>query len=267
MTAVPARPNAHFADLARAEWTKFRSVRSTLWSVVVIVVVTVATGVLGSVATTADMDAADRAKVAADPVAVIFGGAGFGLMGICVLGVLAVTAEFSSGTIRAGVLACPSRTPLLAAKVAVFAAASFAVGEAVGFASYLVGSAVLEHRGVHVSLGGPGVFREVAGFGLFLMMLGLFSLGIGALVRHTAGSLTVALGNFVVLETLGSLLPGDVGRHVNGYLPTNAGELILQSDHQPHAVLSAWQGFGVFTLWTAALLLAAAVSFKRRDVT
>ena len=257
----------HFGDLARAEWTKFRSVRSTLWSAVVIVVVTVATGVLGSVAGTSHLDAAGRAKIVADPAAVVFGGAGFGLLGICVLGVLAVTAEFSTGTIRASVLACPRRTPLLAAKVAVFAAATLVVGEAVGFVTFLTGAAVLRHRGADVSLTGPGVLREVAGYGLFLTMLGLFSLAIGALIRHTAGSLTVALGNFLVLETLGSLLPGDVGRHVNGYLPTNAGELILQADHQPHAVLGAWQGFGVFTLWTAGLLTAAAVAFKRRDVT
>ncbi len=254
----------HFPDLLRAEWTKLRSVRSTFWSMVAIAVITIVTSAIGSIG--GSSNPADRAHIAQDPMATIFGGAGFGLLGVCVLGVLAVTAEFSTGTIRAGVLACPRRTPLLLAKVAVFAAASFVIGQVAGFASYLVGAAVLRGRGVHVSLGGPGVFREVAGFGLFLMMLGLFSLAIGALVRHTAGSLTLTLANFAVLSTLGSLLPGELGRHVNGYLPTNAGELILQSDHQPHAVLSAWQGYGVFTLWTVALLLAAAVTFKRRDV-
>jgi len=166
--------------------------------------------------------------------------------------------------IKASILAVPRRLPMLAAKVIVFAALLIVLAEAVAFGSFWVGSALL-HSKVAVSLSDPGVTRAVVGAGLYLTVLGLFSLAIGALIRHTAGGIATAIGVVLVLPIITSFLPGNWGAHINAYLPEQAGSLVFRAHSQPDQLLSAWQGFGVFCLWTVVLLGAAAWLLRRRD--
>ena len=105
------------------------------------------------------------------------------------LGVLVITSEYSSGVIRASLLAVPRRLPVLAAKAVVFAVLLLVVTEIVAFCSFFVGSAIL-HAHVPVSLSGSGVTRAVAGAGLYLTVLGLLALAIGTMIRHTAGAIS-----------------------------------------------------------------------------
>jgi ABC-2 type transport system permease protein len=211
--------------------------------------------------------AADRdARVVLDPVGFILGsGLGLGQLTLCVLGVLVITTEYSTGTIRASLLAVPRRLEMLTAKAGVFAGLLIVVAEIVAFGSFFIGSAIL-HSKAPVSLSDPNVTRAVVGAGLYLTVLGLFSLAIGVLIRHTAGAITTAIGVVFVLPILAGLLPGSWGAHVNGYLPEQAGTLIGQQ-HPPADgnVLSAWEGFGVFCLWTAVLLAIGAYLLHRRD--
>jgi ABC-type transport system involved in multi-copper enzyme maturation permease subunit len=153
---------------------------------------------------------------------------------------------------------------MLTAKCLVFAGLLLVIGEIVSFGSFFIGSAILHSR-VPVSLGDHLVLRSVIGSGLYLAVLGLFSLGIGGVIRHTAGAVTTAIGVVFVLPILSGLLPGSWGAHINGYLPEQAGTLIGQAHPADGAVLSAWEGFGVFCLWTALLLAAAALLLQRRD--
>jgi hypothetical protein len=127
-----------------------------------------------------------------------------------------------------------------------------------------IGAAIL-HSHVPVSPGDPNVTRAVVGGGLYLAVLGLFAMSIGALVRHTAGAITGVIAFVIVLEPLSALIPGTWGDHIHDYLPTAAGRLIIQAAPASGQVLSAWQGFGVFCLWTAALLTAAGILLMRRD--
>jgi ABC-2 type transport system permease protein len=69
----------------------------------------------------------------------------------------------------------------------------------------------------------------------------------------------------LVLAPLAQLLPGSVGKHVHAWLPSEAGRLIGQAHQGPHDLLTPWQGLGVFCLWTAAALGAAAYLLQRRD--
>jgi len=162
-------------------------------------------------------------------------------------------------------LAVPRRTPMLAAKATVFAAVAFVVGELVAFASFLSAQAIIRSH-IPVSLSDPAVLRAVFGMGLYLTVLGLLGLAIGALVRHTAGALTVVVGVVVVVSNLARTLPGTVGQHIAAYLPTNAGLLITHAHQESTDLLTPWQGFGVLCLWTALLLGAAACALSRRDV-
>ncbi len=261
---------AGFGRLLVSEWVKVRSVRSTVWTLVIFVVVSVGLTALLTWLTIRAFNtgrAGDRnAQVIADPVGFILGtGLGLGQLAICVLGALVITAEYSSGTIRATLLAVPRRIPMLIAKCLVFAALVFVVAEIVSFACFFVGAALVHSR-FHVSLSQPGVTRAVIGSGLYLTVLGLFALAIGALIRHTAGAITTVIGLVLVILPLTSLLPYSWGAHIHAYAPTIAGQLITQDRvQQSGQLLTPWQGFGVFCAWTALLLVVAAYLLKRRD--
>ena len=268
--AAAAREGNPAANLLRAEYTKIRSVRSTVWTLILFVVITVGLTALLSWLTVANWTgphAAGRdARVALDPVGFILGaGLNLGQLTICVLGVLVISTEYSTGVIHASLLAVPKRLPMLAAKGAVLAAVLFVVAEIVCFCSFFVGSAILHSR-VPVSLSDNNVTRAVVGAGLALTVLGLFAMGIGGLIRHTAAAVTTAIGVVFVLPILAGLLPGGWGAHVNGYLPEQAASVVAEA-HAPAGgnVLSAWEGFGVFCIWTALVLAACAILLQRRD--
>jgi ABC-2 type transport system permease protein len=260
---------AGFGNLLLTEWTKIRSVRSTLWTLIIFAVVSLGlTGLLTWLtmrALSAGRAGPRSAAVAADPVSFILGtGLGLGQLAICVLGALVITSEYSSGTIRASLLAVPRRIPILIAKGLVFGVLVFVVGEAVTFGSFFIGAAIV-HSHFPVSLSQPGVTRAVIGSGLYLTVLGLFALAIGSLIRHTAGAITTVIGLVLVIFNLTGLLPYSWGAHIHAYMPTVAGMLITADKQTSGQLLSPWQGFGVFCAWTALLLIAGAYLLKRRD--
>jgi ABC-2 type transport system permease protein len=266
--AVPSGPPVEFRSLLASEWTKIRSVRSTMWALVLLFVLTLGFTTLITGLTAAqwsDQSTSDRQSVIDDTVSFILG-AGFQLsqLTICVLGVLVIASEYTTGMIRASLLAVPKRIPMLVAKSTVFGMLVFVVGLLVAFPSFFLGAAIL-HSHAPVSLGDPGVFRAVVGAALYLTVLGLFALAIGALLRQTAAGITGVVGFVLVLAPLAQLLPGSLGKHVHAYLPSEAGQLIARAHQNKDDLLSPWQGFGVFCLWTAVLLLAAGYFLKRRD--
>jgi hypothetical protein len=268
-TPLPARRRTAFGGLLLAEWTKIRTVRSTVWTLIMFVVLTIGLTagltalVVGSWNRPESRDG--QVQIIADPVGFILGsGLGLGQLTICVLGVLVITTEYSTGVIRASLLAVPRRIPMLIAKLVVFAALVIVLAELVAFGSFLAGSALL-HSKVPVSLSDAGVTRAVVGAGLYLTVLGLFAVGIGALIRHTAGAIATVIGVVLVLPIITNFLPGSWGDHINSYLPEQAGAMVFQTHQQAGQVLSSWQGFGVFCAWTAVLLGVAGYLLIRRD--
>jgi ABC-2 type transport system permease protein len=264
MTAV------RFGDIAASEWTKIRSVRSTAWSFVAMGVVSVVFSVLVTSVYTGKWDhlsADDRTSVVQDPIGLILQpGAAWGQIAMCVLGVLIFAGEYSSGMIRATMLAVPRRIPVLAGKIAVLAALTFAVSEIVAFGSFFVGQAILR-RHVPVSLGDPDVLRAIVGYGLYLALVGVLAVSVGAAVRHVAGAIVLMIGLTLVLPTVSSGLPGKLGRYLSTYLPSPQAALqIMSTGRGGDAVVSPWQGFGVGCAWTALAVVLAAWLLNRRDV-
>src|SRR5258707_4580156 len=188
--AVPedgSRPLA--GDLLSAEWTKIRSVRSTVWTLIIFVVISLGLTALFTWLTVANgtgTRAADRdARIALDPVGFIMGsGLGLGQLTICVLGVLVITTEYSTGVIRASLLAVPRRIEMLTAKAVVFAALMIVAAEIVVFGSFFIGSAIL-----HSQVAGSLSHRDVTPAGVrprvYPPLLGLVSLAVGARVPPT----------------------------------------------------------------------------------
>ena len=263
----PSRP-AGFDGALRSEWTKLRTVRSTIWSLVAMA--GIAVGLMSLIAWTIvhrwdRFEPAEKASLLQRPVEIIIVRPVFiAQLVVAVLGVMVISAEYTTGMIRSTLQSQPRRMTVLGAKVVVFAALMLVVGEVLAFAAFFVGRQVISAH-IPVSLSDPGVTRAVIGAGLYIAMLGLFSLAFGAILRHTAGAITAVVGLILIVSNLTGLLPDSWGHHINAYVPTNAGQLIMQPRQLPDDLLSPWQGFAVFGGWTVLLLIIAAVTFRRRD--
>jgi ABC-type transport system involved in multi-copper enzyme maturation permease subunit len=253
-----------FRTVAQMEWLKLRSVRSTWWTLLVF-----AAGMTGLAIPIlihqhwATMSAADRA--AFDPTNDSFAGLAIGQLALGVLGVLAVTSEFSSGMIRATFAAVPRRPLVLAAKAAILAAVTLVAGEILAFVAFGVGEAVLKNPAPHATLGQPGVLRAVLMGGAYPALIALIGLGLGALIRHTAGAISAVVGVLFVLPLL--LLPlGTTFQNAAGqFMPMLIAENSLTAVKPlPHS-LPPGAGFAVLCGYTAVALAVGAWALARRD--
>lgn len=257
-----------FGRLLRSEWTKIRSIRSTMWSLGLLVVLTIGFAVLFmqmGIANWESTDPAQRESIRQDPTGTILGsGILLSQLAVAVLGVLLMTSEYSSGLIRSSLMATPKRTPMLAAKAVVFGLLILVVGSLTALATFFLSAPIISSK-APVEIGDPGVLRAVLGCGLYLAVLAVFSLAIGGIVRHTAAAITTVIAFVLVIPPLAAFIPGRVGDQIHGYLPSEAGRLITQQTSVPGDVLGPWQGMGVFVLWTMTLLVVAAMLLERRD--
>lgn len=264
----PATRPAGLGGALRSEWTKIRTVRSTMWSLVAMAAI--ALGLMSLIAWATmhrwdRLEPQERAVLAHQPLEIILVRPVFvGQLVVAVLGVMVISAEYTTGMIRSTLQAQPRRLTVLLAKIMVFAVLMLAVGEALSFAAFFLGRQVIAAH-IPVNLDDPGVTRAVIGAGLYIAVLGLFSLAFGAILRHTAGAITGVLGLVLIVSNLTGLLPDSWGHHINAWMPTNAGQLIMHPQQAPDDLLSPWQGLAVFTGWTMLLLLVAAVLFRKRD--
>jgi ABC-2 type transport system permease protein len=259
------RARAGFTDVVRSEWRKLRTVRSTYWSLLAAALLVVGLGAVFSLAYASNYHSLSAsAKATFDPTVTSLSGVWFGQLAIGVLAILSITAEYSTGTIRPSLAAVPHRGRMLAAKVTVFTGVTVAVGEAASFAAFFAGQPLLAGRAPHAALGDPGVLRAIAGGGLYLGAVGLFSVAIGVLIRHTAGAITIMAAVAFVVPTVLVALPASWQGPIGRWLPTNAGSTLWSVRHVAH-MFTAWTGFGVFLGYTAVLLAWAFVVFARRD--
>ncbi|WP_019630761.1 ABC transporter permease subunit [Actinomadura atramentaria] len=258
-------PHASFANVLSSEWTKIRTVPSTFWTLLAGALIIIGFSALWAWAFTASFDQLDRADRASisptSPMQIAFY---FGMVVFGVLGVLVISGEYGSGMIRASLTAMPRRAEYLAAKAVVVAGVVLVAGLVVSFASFFVSQPILMINHLDGSLGDRGVLRSVFGGGLFLALIAVMALGIGTIVRHTAGSIVTMFVILFVLGIVGGFLPGSWGRTLNQYLPSNAGSAILAPVRQSGS-LAPWAGLGVFALYTAVVLLVAVVLFRSRD--
>jgi len=259
---VPGVRRQGFPDAVRAEWIKFWSVRSTVWSTGMLFVLGAGLTVLVC-ATSADWLASSKADES--PGSFVTWGMMFAQITAVVLGAMTVTSEYGTGMIRATLAATPHRGTVLAAKGVVLTSTLFVVGTVTAFTGYLAGNWFLDNAGVGVSLSDDGVLRSMFGSGLYLAVLGLFAAAVGLLVRHTAAALSIVLALVFVVGTMVFLLPGAWGEWVAKLMPGNAGgEIATPVSFNPD-LLTPWVGFAVFSGEVAAVLLVAYLVFRRRD--
>ena len=272
-TAIPAtdaapaaRGRVTQAHVFLSEWTKLRSVRSTRWSLLAAVVATIGIAVLATAVVRnhwSSMSAGDRAGFR--PLELNLAGVQLAQLAIGVLGVLVITAEYSTGMIRASMTAVPKRLPVLWGKAGVYALTTLVLMVPAAVIAFLVGQAILRGGGLpHLGLADPGVARAVVGAGLYLAGVGLFGLGIGAIVRNTAGGIAAFAAIMFVLPPLMNLLPSSWNNAASPYLPLSAGQSVMAIGGTDH--LAPWTGFGLFCGYAAIALGVAAILLRRRDV-
>ena len=254
------------ARVALSEWTKLRSVRSTRWSLLVATLMTIGFPVIFSFVISSHwghMSPSERAH--RHPLDVAFVGVNIAQLAIGVLGVLVITAEYSTGMIRASLTAVPRRLPVLWAKAAVYAAVAFAVSLPAVLIAFFASQAVLaRHHILQISISDPGVLRAVVGGALFLTVIGVFALGLGAIVRNTAGGIAAFAGILFVLPPLMNVLPSSWNNAITPYLPSEAGRQVMALV-PASGQLSVWAGFGLFCGYAALALAVAAFLLVRRD--
>jgi hypothetical protein len=261
------RDHYGFSDLARMEWIKLRTLRSTGWGFGILAFSMVGFAVLVNALLSAHwghMSAGDRATF--DPTNQGFTGLIIGQLVMGVLGVLTVTSEFSSGLVRATFAAAPRRPLVLAAKVAVFGGAALLAGEVLAFITFFAGELVLGHGVPHVTLATPGVARAVLMAGGYVALTGLFGVGLGAIIRRTAGGIAAATGLIFVIPFLTLPLPESLRDSISKFLPEQiAASSITAVKPEAHS-LSPGLGFAVLCLYAVVLLGAGAYTLAKRDV-
>ena len=257
-----------FTDLMRSEWTKFRTLRSTWWSLGIAIVLSIGLTIAACAVYTHDfptLDAATRTQFQQDTIGLIFQpGAQFGTLAICVLGVLLIASEYSTGMIRATILASPRRTSALLAKGATLALAVFVIAELIALPSFFIGSAIT-HAHASTSITDPITLRALLAFGLYMSAMSLIALSVGALVRHPAAGISIVLAMQFVIPGVLTLIPGSIGQHLSAALPSGA-TVIMSSGHDSTNVYTPLQGLLFLIGWTLVLGGAALLSIKKRDV-
>ena len=270
MNALPTTPPqvhersfAGFADVLRAEFCKLRSVRSTHWTIVAALAFNIAFAALEAIFLPGRLSAQDTATL--DPVRVSLGGSHLSQIALGALGVLIITSEYTSGTIRATFSAVPRRRLLLAAKMAVFTVVTVVIGTAISFAAYFVFQGLLTGDTLQSNITDPGVVCALIGGGLYLTVLGLLGLGLGITLRSSTGAISALFALLFVPQILVQLLPSTWKSTIGRYVPLEAGNQIFSQHHEAGA-LSPWAGLGVLVLYATTALFTGLALITRRDV-
>ncbi|SOD83687.1 ABC transporter permease [Streptomyces sp. Ag109_G2-15] len=251
-------------QVIRSEWTKIRSVASTVWTLSLAVVVTLALGVLISALSRSQYDNMPvRERLSFDPTVISFAGMTLGQLAMIVFGVLVVSNEYSTGMIRVSLAAVPQRATFLFSKIAVATALALAVGMVTSFAAFFLGQAMLGSLGTRI--GDPGVLRAVIGGGLYMALIAMFSMGVAAMLRSPMLSLGILMPFFFLISNiLGNV---DATKKIGRYLPDQAGSRIMQvvpriDDDTPYG---PWGGLGIMVLWVIAALVGGYAVLRKRD--
>jgi len=261
LSHAAARPGYGFRTVAQMEWRKLRTIRSTWY---ILGLFTASMVVLAMLVLShegyARLSPADRALF--DPTHDCFIGLVLGQLLLGTLGVLAITAEFSSGMIRATFAAVPRRPLVLAAKAAVLGTVTLAAGEVTAFAAFAAGQAVLKAPAPHAMLGQPGVLRAVLVAGAYPALIALIGLGLGALLRHTAGAICALVGVLFVLPLL--FVSPSLQNTAQNFLPHPMANSLTAVKPLPHTLPSP-ATFGLLCAYAVAALVAGAWALARKD--
>jgi ABC-2 type transport system permease protein len=268
MTTRPqplARPGgAIMPGVLRSEWTKLSSLGSTRWSLLITVVVAIAVSAIVTSVYASQYDQGFAARHTIDPTYWSLNGLIFAQLAIGVLGVLTMSGEYGTGLISTTFAAIPQRRTVFVAKAVVASAVALAIGTVSSLGAFFLGQSILSGKHIQAGIGDPGVLRAVTGGGLYLAVLAVLALSLGALIRHSAGAIATFLGLLLVLPAVGAILPPSWQDTITPYFPGNAGLAILHVESMANTA-EPWTGFTAFCAYAAVTFAAALFVLPRRD--
>ena len=261
---VPRMRSVFLASM-RSEWTKLRTVRSTTLALLGTFVLMIGLGALfPALAVSVWNHRSARQTATFDPLLYSFAGVNLAQLSIGVLGVLVMTSEYATGAIRLTFSATPQRTLLLWAKVITFSFVTAVVGLLSCLGAFFIGQAIFGPTHHGMSITDPGAARAILGAALYLVLIGAIGIGVGAVMRHTAGAVATLFAVVLVVPGLVSLLPSPWNDTVTKYLPSSAGTSMAATTKFPN-LLGPLGGLLVLTAYVAATLLTAGAVLRRRD--
>ena len=245
-----------------SEWTKFRSLRSTVYTLLAAVVFMIGLGALFAAITAGQPGGLEPGSSA---ISTSLSGTFFAQLAIGVLGVLLISGEYSTGMIRSSLTVVPRRLPMLSGKLAVFTGVVFLTMLIASFAAFFVGQVLFSLQHLDASLSDPGALRSVVGAALCVTVAGMTALALGALLRNTAAAITTFVAVFFVIPPLTLLLPASLTDHFVQYLPSNAGAVMVGENFGVAHPLAPWTGFAVMCGYAVVLIGFAAWRLRRVD--
>ncbi|WP_405794655.1 ABC transporter permease subunit [Streptomyces sp. NBC_01506] len=257
---IPVRP-ATLGDALASEWTKIRSVRSTMWTLGVMIVLMLGIGALAAWAVS--LSETTLGNDSALPLG--FFGVLLGSICVITLGVLTIASEYGTGMIRTTLTACPSRGRVLAAKSLVFFLLVLTITTVM---AALVGAIQVALVGGRAPTGEEWL-RATLGVGLFVALLGLMSLAVGAIIRHSAGAITIMIGVVLLPLVLAMFMFSsslvDVQQALFEYsIPSQIA--VLYDTSMTGTGPSGWEPLFIVAGATAVVMALAFFSLDRRDV-
>ncbi|MFH8383769.1 ABC transporter permease [Kitasatospora sp. NPDC018058] len=265
----PARPAYKVTALRvlRSEWAKLWSLRSTWITLGLALLFLVAFGLIAAFQFKSRITSGrpmDRDFASASALSLSLFGTNFAQLALGVLGVLVAAGEYSTGMIRSTLAAVPRRLPVLWSKAAVYGVIALVLGTVGVFATFVADSGILSSTRAAMTLSDAGVVRGLLGAGLYLGLVGVIGVALGALLRSVAGGISVLVASLMLIPGLVSLLPSSWQDHISPYLPSHAGEAMFALHHDT-TTLSPTAGLLVFLGWTVLALAGAAVRLVRTD--
>ncbi|MFD4648104.1 ABC transporter permease [Streptomyces sp. NPDC058441] len=255
-TAIPYRVTT--PRVLRSEWHKFWTLRSTWITLAAASAIVLAVGI--TMGSTYDGDDSEI-----DTVVFVLLGTQLSQLCVAVLGILVTASEYSTGMIRASLTAVPRRVPVLWSKAGVFAAVAFGLGFLTNVITFLVAQIWLSDGDKATSLTDPGVLGALAGNAVAITLISLIALGLGALLRSVPAAIGAFVGAVLILPEILGMLPYDAVDSAVNHFPTQSAESLGSATHLAGAASPA-MGLLSLALWAAAVLTAAALLLRRRDV-
>lgn len=267
---VAVKPQS-FGRTVHAEWIKFWTVRSTVWTLAATVAVMVGIATLAAFGTA--MASEDISSGPMNIAQLLSAGYQLAQLSVAVLGVLTIAGEYSTGMIRSTLVAVPKRVPVLTAKalvLAVVVAGISVISMALSYVSTMPWHDTLDAT---FDLTDGETLRMTVGLPLYLIAITLFAFVVGALLRHSAAALTAVIALLLVVENVLMIIPLRAFEVISPFLPSTAGRRILfdaesldsTNAFTEGAHLSPWAGYAVLVAWVLVLGAIAAVSLRRRD--
>ncbi|MFC9947768.1 ABC transporter permease [Streptomyces pratensis] len=236
-----------------SEWIKIKSVRSVAGSLIAVFAATISVTVLAS-STVGQAEADNPGK---DLLFSAFYALNFGQIAAICFGASALSSEFLNGALRISFTAVPSRSLFYFAKMATIGGLALVVGLITSFAAFLVGQLFMGEY--TIGLGEPGALRAAFGGGLYLALMALLSAGLTAVLRSAVAALSLLIPFILIV----SLVVGEIAGGAAQYLPDQAGQLVLRSQHE--GSLGPWTGLAVTAGWASAALVAGWWTLRKRD--